>query len=165
MSVELASAVVPAADSVAELDRMFGLSRENETAVYCDATRGVEKRARFSGNLLTALRVTGELTGAARLKQAMLAGSDIAQLRLRLLAPLADLAGLPQARGRTICSCLNVGEEEICNAIAAGHELAGLQATLKCGTQCGSCVPELKRLLADVGPSSVAAPAKMAVAL
>jgi len=26
--------------------------------------------------------------------------------------------------------------------------LATLQANLKCGTECGSCVPELKRLIA-----------------
>ena len=32
--------------------------------------------------------------------------------------------------------------------IAAGADLAMLQANLKCGTECGSCVPELKRLIA-----------------
>jgi assimilatory nitrate reductase catalytic subunit len=27
-------------------------------------------------------------------------------------------------------------------------QLAGLQNNLKCGTQCGSCVPQLKRIIA-----------------
>lgn len=82
--------------------------------------------------------------------------SPISRLRLRLLAPMAELAGLPQARGRAVCSCLNVGEEEIHNAVAAGHDLAGLQAALKCGTQCGSCVPELRRLVAEAAPAPAA---------
>ena len=28
--------------------------------------------------------------------------------------------------------------------------LKGLQATLKCGTDCGSCLPELRRIVAAV---------------
>ncbi len=156
VSVELASAAVPAADHMEELDRLFGLSREDELVLYRDVASGSEKRARFDGNTLVALRLTGKLAGAARLKQTMLMGSDISQLRLRLLAPLANLAGLPPACGRTICSCLNVGEEEICNAIAAGQKLPEIQAALKCGTQCGSCVPELRRLVADASPVAAA---------
>jgi assimilatory nitrate reductase catalytic subunit len=46
-----------------------------------------------------------------------------------------------------VCNCLNVAESDIVTAIAAGADLAALQTTLKCGTECGSCVPELKRLL------------------
>jgi len=82
--------------------------------------------------------------------------SPISRLRLRLLAPMAELAGLPQARGRAVCSCLNVGEEEICNAVAAGQQLSEIQAALKCGTECGSCVPELKRLVAEAAPVAAA---------
>jgi assimilatory nitrate reductase catalytic subunit len=41
-----------------------------------------------------------------------------------------------------------VAEPEIVAAIAYGADLPALQATLKCGTECGSCVPELKRLIA-----------------
>ncbi|WP_089963233.1 nitrate reductase [Limnohabitans sp. 2KL-3] len=53
---------------------------------------------------------------------------------------------------RQVCSCLNVRE----NAIAAclqnqtGSEdqrLAMLQSQLRCGTQCGSCVPELRQII------------------
>jgi NAD(P)H-nitrite reductase large subunit len=52
------------------------------------------------------------------------------------------------ARGRTLCSCFDVAEADIVSAIAAGATLAKVQKDLKCGTNCGSCVPELRRLVA-----------------
>jgi assimilatory nitrate reductase catalytic subunit len=47
---------------------------------------------------------------------------------------------------RSVCACFNVGEAQIRTAIAAGANLASLQKELKCGTNCGSCIPELRRL-------------------
>ncbi len=53
-------------------------------------------------------------------------------------------------KGRTICSCFGVGENTIRAAIRAGCDSAGkLGDTLRCGTNCGSCIPELKALLAQ----------------
>jgi len=43
-----------------------------------------------------------------------------------------------------LCACLNVGEDAVRAAVAAGASLPQLQAELKCGTQCGTCVPELR---------------------
>jgi assimilatory nitrate reductase catalytic subunit len=117
----------------------------------------VEKRARLNGNTLIAVRLTGELAGAQRLRQAILSRSDVSAVRRQLLAPEAELAGLPQGRGRTVCSCLNVSESEIRTAIAAGSTLAQLQSALKCGTQCGSCVPELRNLLSGNPAQALAA--------
>jgi assimilatory nitrate reductase catalytic subunit len=51
-------------------------------------------------------------------------------------------------RGRTLCNCFDVAEADIVSAIAAGATLAKVQKDLKCGTNCGSCVPELRRLVA-----------------
>jgi len=49
--------------------------------------------------------------------------------------------------GRIICSCFSVGENAIREAIAEGCDsAAALGAKLRCGTNCGSCVPELKGL-------------------
>ena len=55
--------------------------------------------------------------------------------------------------GQTICTCLGVKDVAIADWLQAnpGQEaaqLAGLQNNLKCGTQCGSCVPQLKRIIA-----------------
>lgn len=53
--------------------------------------------------------------------------------------------------GRIVCSCFSVGERAISEAIASGCSTAGeLGKALKCGTNCGSCIPELKALLAEV---------------
>ena len=56
---------------------------------------------------------------------------------------------------RQICSCLNVREDAIiaCLQQISGPEterLGALQNQLQCGTKCGSCVPELKRLVRQV---------------
>lgn len=52
------------------------------------------------------------------------------------------------AQGATVCSCFGVGEQAIIQAIAGGcRSAAELGALLKCGTNCGSCIPELKTLL------------------
>ena len=67
----------------------------------------------------------------------------------RTLAALADIFGTEageEASGRAVCACFGVSEEEIRRAVDAGATLSGLQVKLKCGTNCGSCLPELKRL-------------------
>lgn len=54
--------------------------------------------------------------------------------------------------GRLICSCFEVGENQIVNAIKSGCADAGqLGVWLRCGTNCGSCVPELTQLVAAHG--------------
>ena len=55
--------------------------------------------------------------------------------------------------GQTICTCVGVKDVAIAEWLQSnpGQEaaqLAGLQNNLKCGTQCGSCVPQLKRIIA-----------------
>ncbi len=53
-------------------------------------------------------------------------------------------------RGAMICSCHQVAETEIRAAITAGCQSAGaLGEKLQCGTNCGSCVPELNRMLRE----------------
>ncbi|MDY1038308.1 nitrate reductase [Lelliottia sp. CFBP8978] len=59
-------------------------------------------------------------------------------------------AGERVEQGRIICSCFGIGETVIREAIADGcHSPAALGAKLRCGTNCGSCVPELKGLIAE----------------
>ena len=51
--------------------------------------------------------------------------------------------------GAMICSCFQVGENQIAGAIAEGAQsIEALGNSLKCGTNCGSCIPELRDLLA-----------------
>jgi assimilatory nitrate reductase catalytic subunit len=106
--------------------------------------------------------------GAARRLEAFLLGGDTrAESWIR---PLVQDALPAQAYGRhlllagdkppvatapaarQICACHNVSDSAIRGFLAAcgapvAERLGQLQSALKCGTQCGSCVPELKRLV------------------
>jgi assimilatory nitrate reductase catalytic subunit len=70
------------------------------------------------------------------------------------------LAGTPEAgredAGRTVCSCFGVGRNTLCRAV---REL-GLKSAeelgerLQAGTNCGSCVPELRALITELTAAS-----------
>ncbi len=50
--------------------------------------------------------------------------------------------------GAIVCSCYQVGERQITSAIRAGVcTVEGLGQELKCGTNCGSCLPEIRSLV------------------
>ena len=49
-----------------------------------------------------------------------------------------------------MCACLNVGQNTLVKAIAAGaFSVAALGEVTCAGTNCGSCKPELARLVAQ----------------
>jgi assimilatory nitrate reductase catalytic subunit len=51
--------------------------------------------------------------------------------------------------GVTVCACFGVGRNAIEAAIADGcHDPSSIGYRLSAGTNCGSCVPELRRLIA-----------------
>ncbi|WP_245572692.1 nitrate reductase [Lichenihabitans psoromatis] len=68
------------------------------------------------------------------------------------------LAGRPGAgridRGATICSCFQVGINQIRTAITVGGcaTVAEVGAALKAGTNCGSCRPEIQRIITGALP-------------
>ena len=68
-----------------------------------------------------------------------------------------------KARGRIVCNCFNVAETEIDEVLAKNdwvncatqeEVLVSVQEKLKCGTNCGSCVPELKKSILARSPSA-----------
>ncbi|WP_254276155.1 nitrate reductase [Halomonas sp. 3H] len=67
--------------------------------------------------------------------------------RRRLLAGCDDGVG---DSGPVVCSCHQVGQGSIVAAIREGEaSVEALGARLACGTQCGSCLPELKSLIEE----------------
>ena len=69
-----------------------------------------------------------------------------------LLMPGAKAPVAVVSKGRQVCTCFNVTEPAIAEQLkrSEGSEdqrLASLQSALQCGTNCGSCVPELRRLV------------------
>jgi len=60
--------------------------------------------------------------------------------------------------GPTVCSCFGVGRNTICNAVRE-HGLktvAEVTACLRAGGNCGSCVPEIKKLLVETRAAETA---------
>jgi assimilatory nitrate reductase catalytic subunit len=70
---------------------------------------------------------------------------------------VAVLAGKPARGGRdageTVCACFNVGLNTIRAAIREGGALSveAIGTALRAGTNCGSCLPELARILTREG--------------
>jgi assimilatory nitrate reductase catalytic subunit len=69
-----------------------------------------------------------------------------------LLLPGSKAPVALASRGRQVCACFNVSEPQIRETLAGcrggdDQRLAELQQALKCGTNCGSCIPELKRMV------------------
>ena len=73
--------------------------------------------------------------------------------RLSASDRFALLAGMPAAAaadpGPVVCSCFGVGHNTICDAIGRDQltDTRQVGARLKAGTNCGSCLPEIRRLL------------------
>jgi len=96
------------------------------------------------------LRLAGETAARQWLRGLWESGSADAELRRWLLAPLsAPPGGATISTNRTLCNCMNVSQSKVRAGIERGLDLAGLKQELGCGTSCGSCVPEIKRLLAS----------------
>jgi assimilatory nitrate reductase catalytic subunit len=89
------------------------------------------------------------LPGWEWLKQQLAAPTLTDAARRALLAGRAPDGGADQ--GPLVCACFGVGRNRICAAIAEGRARSAeeIGAELKAGTNCGSCLPELRRLLAE----------------
>jgi assimilatory nitrate reductase catalytic subunit len=64
--------------------------------------------------------------------------------------------------GPTVCACFGVGRNTICAAIGEHRltDVAGVTACVKAGGNCGSCVPEIRQLLAGMQPADESSPGK-----
>jgi assimilatory nitrate reductase catalytic subunit len=143
-------AAAPIDDGVLDrLDQLFDLADATRTMRYIDARRRVEKSALVDGGIVQSVCLSGETVAQEWLKNMMAEGASADAVRAWILAPLSVPPRGSFNRGRIVCNCHDVAEAEIRSALAGGAGLAQLQEKLKCGTECGSCVPELKRLCAQ----------------
>ncbi|TVP48192.1 MAG: nitrate reductase [Halomonas sp.] len=93
-----------------------------------------------------------ELPGLAWLEARFNEAALSATHRRRLLAGCDDGA---VDTGSVVCSCHQVGQTTIIHAIREGDiSVEALGARLACGTQCGSCIPELKSLIEEERPNA-----------
>ncbi|MBS1144529.1 MAG: nitrate reductase [Proteobacteria bacterium] len=147
----------PVADAhLLALDRLFGLDGDDGAIVYVDATRRINKKAIAQDGRLLGVRLAGETLAQAWLKQAMAEDELDASLIRFALAPTAKPPVSMVARN-IVCKCADVSDDQIQKELAHGADLPQLQQTLKCGTFCGSCVPDIKRMVAAHPPNMAAA--------
>ena len=137
-----------------EIDAILGLDDPAEVMNYRDAKRGICKQALMEEGRLLGVRLTGETVARDWLKEIIAQGMDAQALLPWLFAPLSSPPAGQSQRGRIVCNCLDVSEQEILAEFRNGLDLSEIQSRLKCGTECGSCMPELKRLVAQPASAS-----------
>jgi assimilatory nitrate reductase catalytic subunit len=134
-----------------------------EVLRYEDAQRGQQRALRVRRGAdghdhLAAFWLAGDAGGEAWLRGLLEADTQLPAPARQLLAPAALLGRDAPAASPQVCSCLDVREDRIRATLATlqgdpVQRLAGLQSALRCGTQCGSCLPTLRRLVATPTPA------------
>jgi assimilatory nitrate reductase catalytic subunit len=150
----------PPDEIVTRIEAQFGLDARDALR-YVDKRKGQRRTVRLSRQgadaKLEAFLLAGDTSAQAWMKTLLEDELPAQSYGRLLLAPGAKPPTAVASRGRAICTCFNVTDAQItsCLAQADGDEdqrLAHLQGQLKCGTNCGSCVPELKRMVKATQP-------------
>jgi assimilatory nitrate reductase catalytic subunit len=151
-------AAAPEAVPVAVLERIEALLQLQgpEVLRYADIKRG-QRRTMRQQRVGAETRLDGFLLAGDTRAQAWISGLLQDELPSQaygraLLLPVSK-PPLPVASlGKVVCTCFNVRDIAIednlrsCSGTAS-ERLAKLQGALQCGTHCGSCLPELQRML------------------
>jgi assimilatory nitrate reductase catalytic subunit len=154
-----ASYEAPPDEVLTRIEALLGLAGA-DTLRYADKKKGQHRAMRLVRDGATARLEGFVLAGDTRAEawiKTLLQDELPAQAYGRLLlspgakAPVS-VTDAAATRGKQVCTCFNVNDIAIQDHLnqCAGSEharLASLQAALKCGTNCGSCVPELKRMV------------------
>jgi assimilatory nitrate reductase catalytic subunit len=155
----------PADDVVARIEALLGLDAA-DTLRYADRKKGQRRAMRLARNgqqaLLEAFVLAGDTSAQAWVKTLLQEELPAQAYGRLLLVPGAKAPVAVQSRGKQVCTCFNVPGPAIDGYLAGcsgtdDERLASLQGALKCGTNCGSCVPELKRMVKAVIPLKQAA--------
>lgn len=134
--------------ALAELDHLFAMDGEDGAIVYSDRSRHIAKKAIARDGRLLAVRLAGEALAQTWLKQAM-AEDELDPAMIRFALAPCSVPPVSIAPRNIVCKCADISDQQIKAEIAAGTDLPTLQQNLKCGTFCGSCVPDIKRMLAE----------------
>ncbi|MGP4671473.1 nitrate reductase [Agrobacterium salinitolerans] len=129
--------------------QVFGIDVQIEPLGYSDRQTGDLRLAFFDGDtLLAALFIAREPVAVAR----NWAISQLSERHEDLRMRFALVAGRPGAGradpGATVCSCFNVGVNQITSAIRNGcHSVEAIGKALNAGTNCGSCRAEIREII------------------
>jgi assimilatory nitrate reductase catalytic subunit len=132
----------------------------SDLAEYRDLGGGVYRAASFAEDRIETCLFVGPARDAGDwdvVKQ-LFAADALGDDQRRMLLSGKSIDGLASA-GPIVCACFGVGRTAILAAIAAGGGTAAeIGVQLKAGTNCGSCIPELKRLIAQTNAARAGIP-------
>jgi assimilatory nitrate reductase catalytic subunit len=134
---------------------LLGAMARAELVTYADPGHRTFRYASLVGNRLEACLFLTNEAGAlpARDQVAAMLGSVVeGEARTALLAAAGP--GMRSGdHGRTVCACFAVGLTTLHQAIAEQRltSVAEIGAALRAGTNCGSCIPELRAILRAAG--------------
>jgi assimilatory nitrate reductase catalytic subunit len=131
----------------------------DDLAEYRDSGGGIYRAAAFTENRIETCLFVGPAHDAGdwEVVKNLFSAGALSDDQRRMLLSGRSTDGLASA-GPIVCACFGVGRGTICDAIAAGaNSAAAVGAQLKAGTNCGSCIPELKRLIAQASADGAAA--------
>jgi assimilatory nitrate reductase catalytic subunit len=131
-------------------ERAAELLNNKELAEFIDVRRGVYRAASFRDGTLDAALFLGPASAAPQWDavKALFEGAELTEPQRRAALSGRSADGLADA-GPVICACFGVGLNVIRDAIASKQatDVAAIGAALRAGTNCGSCLPELKRIV------------------
>lgn len=155
----------PADETIDRIEGLLGL-RGSDALRYADRRRGQRRVARLvrraDGNAgLEAFLLGGDTSAEAWIGTLLREEIPAQSYGRLLLSPGARAPVAVQSRGHPVCTCFNVTDLAIQAELGRctgtpDERLAALQGALKCGTNCGSCLPELKRMVRATPAETVA---------
>jgi assimilatory nitrate reductase catalytic subunit len=123
----------------------------DDLAEYTDFGGGIYRAASFAEDRIATSLFVGPARDAGdwNVAKSLFALDALSSDQRRTLLSGRSVEGVASA-GPVVCACFGIGRDTICDAVAAGAATAAEIGTrLKAGTNCGSCIPELKRLIAQ----------------
>jgi assimilatory nitrate reductase catalytic subunit len=141
------------------ISALLDASPAAELVISADPARGTFRYASVVGRRLDACLFIANKASALPSQEALeaLLGTRIEpDMRAYLLAGAPPGAAAQSAAGRTVCACFGVGLQTLHSTIASKRltSVAEIGATLRAGTNCGSCLPELNAILSDARKES-----------
>jgi assimilatory nitrate reductase catalytic subunit len=157
-----AAATAPDLALLAGVEQAFGLA-DGPVLRYADPHAGQRRALCLDGDgTLQAFLLAGDVAAQAWVLDLLQQGQPAAAFGRALLSARPKPPAPVVPRSPQICACHDVSLQAIAETLprcmgAPAERLQQLQCRLRCGTECGSCLPAVKTLLSQIPCEATAA--------
>ncbi len=147
----------PAENWMALARAVLGLDEAADVLAYHDAGAGQHRFAAFEKDRLAgALFIARDPVTVSRSWICGHLGGKMSESQGRLQVLAGRAAARGEDRGTIVCSCFEVGTKQIADAVRTGNcrDIRQIGQTLRAGTNCGSCRPEILKIIRAHGPQA-----------